>query len=144
MFVNSCGEPLIEATGKSYFQRLRKKLTSVGFEEIAKKLKSHTFRRTLATVLLENGADIKSVQALMDHESERTTLRHYIRMNKRRAYIIKASILGNIPFEDLARRYQEKDGKTMVRMTPNGGRWSELDKESANTLALLMKPSLSI
>jgi site-specific recombinase XerD len=144
MFVNSCGEPLIDPTAKSYFQRLRNKLTACGYEEIAKKLKSHTFRRTLATYLLENGADIKAVQAVMDHESERTTLRHYIRVNKRRAQIIHRSILSKIPFEELANRYKEVNGRVMVRTTPHGGQWMSLDEQASAELVSLMKPNLQI
>ena len=144
MFVNSCGEPLIEATAKSYFQRLRIKLREAGYEEIAKKLKSHTFRRTLATYLLEHGADIKAVQSVMDHESERTTIRHYIRVNKRRAQIIHRSILSKIPFDELAKRYKEINGRAMVRTTSNGGQWMSLDEQASEELASLMKPDLNI
>jgi site-specific recombinase XerD len=144
MFVNSCGEPLINATAKSYFQRLRKKLNAVGYEEIANKLKSHTFRRTLATYLLEHGADIKAVQSVMDHESERTTIRHYIRVNKRRAQIIHRSILSKIPFEELAKRYKEENGRVLVRTTPHGGAWMSLDEQSSNELTALMNPNIVI
>lgn len=141
MFVNSCGEPLKIPTAKSYFQRLRIKLRASGYEEIANKLKSHTFRRTLATYLLEHGADIKAVQSVMDHESERTTIRHYIRVNKRRAQIIHRSILSNIPFDELAKRYKEEDGRAMVRTTANGGRWMELDEKASKELASLINSS---
>jgi site-specific recombinase XerD len=144
MFVNSCGEPLIDATAKSYFTRLRKKLITLGHEEIAKKLKSHTFRRTLATYLLEHGADIKAVQSVMDHESERTTIRHYIRVNKRRAQIIHRSILSKIPFEELASRYKEVNGRVLVRTTPNGGQWMSLDEQASAELSSLMHPDLHI
>lgn len=138
MFVNSCGEPLKIPTAKSYFQRLRIKLRSKGYEEIANKLKSHTFRRTLATYLLEHGADIKAVQSVMDHESERTTIRHYIRVNKRRAQIIHRSILSKIPFEELAKRYKEENGRVLVRTTPHGGQWMSLDEQASKELASLM------
>lgn len=138
MFVNSCGEPLIESTAKSYFQRFRKKLKDFGHEEIANKLRSHTFRRTLATYLLEHGADIKAVQSIMDHESERTTIRHYIRVNKRRAQIIHRSILSKIPYSELANRYKEIDGRAFVRTTPNGGQWMSLDEQDSNRLSELM------
>jgi phosphosulfolactate phosphohydrolase-like enzyme len=113
-------------------------LRESGYEEIAKKLKSHTFRRTLATYLLEHGADIKAVQSVMDHESERTTIRHYIRVNKRRAQILHRSILSKIPFEELAKRYKEVNGRAMVRTTSNGGRWMSLDEQTTNELASLM------
>lgn len=144
MFVNSCGEPLIESTTKSYFQRLRLKLKTTGYEEIANKLRSHTFRRTLATYLLEHGADIKAVQSVMDHESERTTIRHYIRVNKRRAQIIHRSILSKIPFDELAKRYKEENGRAMVRTTPNGGQWMSLDEQTTKELSNLMNLDFQI
>ncbi|MFA6922905.1 MAG: tyrosine-type recombinase/integrase [Bacteroidales bacterium] len=142
MFVNSCGEPLIASTAKSHFQRFRKKLRDEGYPEIANKLKSHTFRRTLATYLLENGADIKTVQSVMDHESERTTIKHYIKVNKRRAQVIHRSILSKIPFEELANRYKEVNGRALVRTTPNGGQWMSLDENTSKELSNLMKPDL--
>ena len=138
LFVNSCGEPLIPATAKSYFYRLRKKLIELGFAEIAAKLRSHTFRRTLATHLLENGADIKAVQVIMDHASPRVTLRHYVRANKRRAHLLHKSILANIPFDQLAKRYKENNGVVSVRTTANGGRWMDLNEENSRELTLLM------
>ncbi len=144
MFVNSCGEPLLNSTAKSYFQRLRVRLRALGHEEIANKLKSHTFRRTLATYLLEHGADIKAVQSVMDHESERTTIRHYIRVNKRRAQIIHRSILSKIPFDELAKRYKEEDGRVLVRTTPHGGAWMSLDEQSSKELSSLMNPNITI
>lgn len=144
MFVNSCGEPLIVSTAKSYFQRLRNKLKDNGYEEIAKKLKSHTFRRTLATYLLEHGADIKAVQSVMDHESERTTIKHYIRVNKRRAQIIHRSILSKIPFDELAKRYKEVDGRALVRTTSNGGQWMSLDEQTTKELSSLMNPEMPV
>lgn len=143
MFVNSCGEPLIEATAKSYFQRLRSKLRAKGYEEIANKLRSHTFRRSLATYLLEHGADIKVVQNVMDHESERTTIKHYIRVNKRRAQIIHRAILAKIPFEELAQRYKEVDGHVKVRTTDHGGKWMDLDDEASAELSELVRKMTS-
>ncbi|MEO6239814.1 MAG: tyrosine-type recombinase/integrase [Bacteroidia bacterium] len=139
MFVNSCGEPLRESTTKSYFQRLRIKLRKLGFEEIANKLRSHTFRRSLATYMLEHGADIKAVQTVMDHVSARTTLKHYIRKNKNRAHLLHQSILSKLPFEELAKRYKENNGIVSVRTTENGGRWMELDQHSSNELSQLVK-----
>jgi integrase/recombinase XerD len=49
---------------------------------IIKKITHHAFRRSFATNLIENGANIKEVQYLCGHKSERTTLRHYARVNK--------------------------------------------------------------
>ncbi len=91
MFVNSYGEGLRAVTAKSYLLRFRKKL-----ERIGNKLKFHTFRRTLATQLFENGADIKSVQIILGHKSERTTLKYYIKANKRIAQKVHQEILNKI------------------------------------------------
>lgn len=126
MFVNSCGERLILATARSYFERLKRKLRETGFPEIAMKLKSHTFRRTLATYLIENGADIKSVQSILDHESERTTVKHYIRVNKKRAHLIHHYILSRFSVDELAGRCRETEARLQVRMTEKQGRWMTL------------------
>lgn len=123
LFVNSCGEPLIMSTARGYFERLKIKLHKLGFLEIAKKLRSHTFRRTLATHLLENGADIKAVQYIMGHESERTTLRHYIRVNKRRSQLLHQYIFSKFPFHELEKRERIFNGELQVRATDNLGRW---------------------
>ncbi len=140
MFVNSCGEPLIMATARSYFERLKIKLHKLGFHEIAQKLKSHTFRRTLATHMLENGADIKSVQYIMGHESERTTLRHYIRVNKRRSQLLHQYIFSKFPFEELEKRERVFNGKHQVRATENLSRWMTVpEPEDLNHHEMLPK-----
>lgn len=79
LFVNGHGLPLLMCTVKSYFLRNRDKLG------LGEKLRSHTFRRTGLTRLLLNGANIKSVQVIAGHKSERTTLRHYVVVNKAQA-----------------------------------------------------------
>jgi integrase/recombinase XerD len=146
MFVNSCGERLIMATARSYFERLKRKLRDTGYPEIAAKLKSHTFRRTLATYLIENGADIKSVQTIMDHESERTTVKHYIRVNKKRAQLIHHYILSRFSVDELASRCRETGGRVQVRMTENQGRWMTLrnDEISPDLLAHVKEQEASL
>ncbi len=51
---------------------------------LKKRVHPHLFRSTFGTELLHGGVDIKSVQTLMRHKSERTTLKHYIAVNKDR------------------------------------------------------------
>lgn len=91
MFVNSLGRPLLVVTAKSYILRFRKRFGKAG-----DKIRFHTFRRTLATVLIENGADIKSTQHILGHRSERTTLRYYVAINRKRAKDIHQKILNCI------------------------------------------------
>ncbi|MBP9686672.1 MAG: tyrosine-type recombinase/integrase [Candidatus Doudnabacteria bacterium] len=54
---------------------------------ITKRIHPHLFRSTFCTELLHGNVDIKSVQILARHKSERTTLRHYIAVSKERCKI---------------------------------------------------------
>ena len=58
--------------------------TSMCVAGISKRVHPHIFRSTYGTTLLFGNVDIKSVQVLMRHKSERTTLRHYIAVSKER------------------------------------------------------------
>jgi len=58
--------------------------TAVRRAGINKRIHPHLLRSTYGTELLQGGVDIKSVQALMRHKSERTTLKHYIAVSKHR------------------------------------------------------------
>jgi site-specific recombinase XerD len=80
MFVNAYGEALKYTTAKSYILRLRKRMKGV-----MEGTSFHTFRRSLATFLFDRGANIKDVQVILGHKSERTTLRFYIKWNERKA-----------------------------------------------------------
>lgn len=52
---------------------------------LKKWIHNHIFRKTYATRLLLNGVDIKTVQRLARHRSERTTLRYYCAVEERTA-----------------------------------------------------------
>ncbi|MCL5667355.1 MAG: tyrosine-type recombinase/integrase [Patescibacteria group bacterium] len=58
--------------------------TAMKLAGIKKRIHPHIFRSTFATELLHGRTDIKSVQALCGHESERTTLRYYAAVSKSR------------------------------------------------------------
>jgi len=91
MFVNAYGEPLKMITAKSYLLRFRKQ-----FGKLGKKLKTHTFRRTSTTMMLERKMDLKSVQVIGGWKSERTVLRHYAIANRPRAKRVHQRTLAEI------------------------------------------------
>lgn len=61
-------------------------------------LKSHQFRRTLATDMLSKGTDLKAIQEVLGHSSANTTKQHYADVkDKERAEVFKnIGIIGNI------------------------------------------------
>ena len=67
---------------------------------ITKRIHPHIFRSTFATELLRGGTDIKTVQNLCRHESERTTLRHYTAWSKERSKGEHARVLNTGDFID--------------------------------------------
>ncbi len=62
-----------------------------------KELEHPSFRRGFATHVAENGAHIKEVQYLMRHKSERTTLREYIKIDRRRVKHVHHRIYSQAP-----------------------------------------------
>ena len=67
LFLNRNGRKLTRAMIFTLIKQLAKQA------EIDKKISPHTFRHSFATHLLENGADLRTIQALMGHESITTT-----------------------------------------------------------------------
>lgn len=66
-FLNRFGEPLSRV---SVFNIVKKQAFLAG---VTKEISPHTFRHSFATHLIENGADLRSVQEMLGHESILTT-----------------------------------------------------------------------
>ena len=67
VFLNQHGKQLTRAM---IFTIVRQTAANAGIE---KKISPHTFRHSFATHLLENGADLRSIQLMMGHENITTT-----------------------------------------------------------------------
>ena len=67
VFLNQHGKQLTRAM---IFTIVRK---TAQYSTIRKKISPHTFRHSFATHLLENGADLRSIQLMMGHENITTT-----------------------------------------------------------------------
>ncbi len=67
LFLNRSGKPV---SRNYFFLAVREYALKAG---IAKKVSPHTLRHSFATHLLENGADLRSVQALLGHGKIKTT-----------------------------------------------------------------------
>jgi integrase/recombinase XerD len=88
LFVSGRGR-MLTVTARWYLRTHTKKLG------INKHIKNHIFRKSFATHLIQNKADIKTVQALCRHKDSRTTLRYYGAINKERSKEVHASIMNN-------------------------------------------------
>jgi len=88
LFVNESGKDGIKrAACRSY---LRAHARRLGFRQ---HICHHLMRRTFATHLVQRGANIKEVQYLCRHKSERTTLRVYVGIDKAKAKITHQKLL---------------------------------------------------
>lgn len=67
LFLNRFGRPL---SRQSMFKMIKRQALIC---DIRKEISPHTFRHSFATHLVENGADLRSVQELLGHESITTT-----------------------------------------------------------------------
>jgi len=67
LFLNAFGEPL----GLSWLSQLIKDYISQA--DIGKQGSCHLFRHSMATLMLENGADIRYIQMMLGHADLRTT-----------------------------------------------------------------------
>ncbi len=67
LFLNRNGKSLTRAMVFTIIKRLAKQIN------LNKIISPHTFRHSFATHLLENGADLRSIQIMMGHESITTT-----------------------------------------------------------------------
>lgn len=67
IFINKYGKPLSRITIFNNIKEL------VKLSNLKKNVSPHTFRHSFATHLLDNGADLKSIQDMLGHESITTT-----------------------------------------------------------------------
>ena len=72
LFVSFNGKKMEANNAKSYLRKVRAKC------QLKKNLTHHIFRKTFCTWLLDSGVNIKRVQKLARHKSERTTLKYYV------------------------------------------------------------------
>ncbi len=89
LFVSGRGR-LLSVTSRNY---MRTHLNNLG---INKHIKHHIFRKTFCTYLIQGGANIKSVQYLARHKSERTTLKVYCCVDKEKAKEAHQKIMGKL------------------------------------------------
>lgn len=68
-------DPMIPRTPDSLTRHLKRFMKRNGFPDMS----PHDLRHTCATLLLSNGADIKSVQNILGHADASTTLNFYVR-----------------------------------------------------------------
>lgn len=92
LFVSGRGR-LLSVTARNYLRTHTKDFK----EKFGKHIRNHIFRRTLATTLVQsNQIDIKSVQHIMRHKSERTTLKYYTGVDERKVKELHGAIMSSV------------------------------------------------
>jgi integrase/recombinase XerD len=81
---------LLALTSRNYIRQQTKHLG------LGKKIGHHIFRRTLGTTLAQEKVDLKTVQEILRHKSERTTLKYYIGTNKERSKALHQEITARV------------------------------------------------
>lgn len=87
LFVSGRGR-LLSVTARNFLRTHTKKLG------LRKRVHHHLFRKTYVTELLRRGVDIKTVQRLARHKSERTTLKHYTATDDERCKTLHQKVMG--------------------------------------------------
>ncbi|QLY39617.1 site-specific tyrosine recombinase XerD [Hujiaoplasma nucleasis] len=98
LFVNKFGQPLSRV---GFFKLIKKLANDV---HIQKQVSPHTLRHSYATHLLENGADLRTVQELLGHEDILTT-ENYTHVSKKRI---------NKIYNDAHPRASKKEGENEI------------------------------
>src|SRR3989344_1140867 len=75
---------------------------------IKQKLDHRCFRNGFCTNIMNQGANIKETQYLLRHRSERTTLKHYVKVQRGQVKSIHQSIFNNIFSKVKGRLFAEK------------------------------------
>ena len=79
MFIGSYGKKI---TRQSIFKIIKKQAKE---KNINKEISPHTIRHSFATIMLENGADLRSIGEMLGHENIKTTqIYTHLSNNKKR------------------------------------------------------------
>lgn len=84
LFLNRRGKGLTRAMVFTIIKDLAQKIN------LGKKISPHTFRHSFATHLLENGADLRSIQLMLGHESI-TTTEIYVHLDRKHLKLVMSA-----------------------------------------------------